>query len=60
VPAIPPPRAGLNPGCYGRIRIGGSGVISRANSSMDVRKILRFITRRVDYDNPTGSDALSI
>jgi hypothetical protein len=40
----------LNPACYGRIRIGGSGVISRANSSMDAREILRFITHRVDYD----------
>jgi len=40
----------LNPACYGRIPIGGSGVISRANSSMDAREILRFITDRVDYD----------
>ena len=37
VPAISPPRAGLNPACYGHIRIGGSGVISRANSSIDAR-----------------------
>ena len=29
VPAISPPRAGLNSACYGHIRIGGSGVISR-------------------------------
>jgi hypothetical protein len=52
VPAIPPPRAGLNPFRCGRIRIGGRGVISRANSSVDAQKILRFITHRVDYDKP--------
>jgi hypothetical protein len=40
----------LNPARYGRICTGGSGVISRANSSMDAREILRFITNRVDYD----------
>jgi hypothetical protein len=40
----------LNPACYGRICIGGSGVISRANSSMDAREILRFITHLVYYD----------
>ena len=59
MPAISPPRAGLNPACYGRIPIGGSGVISRANSSMDAREILRFIADRVDYDNPTGSAVLT-
>src|ERR1700751_4682744 len=41
VPAISPPRAGLNSARYGRIRIGGSGVISWANSSMDAREIPR-------------------
>jgi hypothetical protein len=50
VPAIPPPRVGLNPARYGRIRIDGSGVISRPNSSMDAPEILRFITHRLDYD----------
>jgi hypothetical protein len=25
---------------------------------MDARELLRFITDRVDYDNPTGSDVL--
>jgi hypothetical protein len=50
VPAIPPPRAGLNPARYGRICTVGSGVISRANSSMDVREIPRFIPHRLDYD----------
>jgi hypothetical protein len=30
--------------------MGGSGVISPANSSKDAREILGFITDRVDYD----------
>jgi len=33
----------LNSARYGRIRIGGSGVINRANSSMNAREILGFI-----------------
>jgi hypothetical protein len=50
VPAIPPPHAGLNPARYGRIRTGGSGVMSRAILSCDAREILGFITHRGDYD----------
>jgi hypothetical protein len=33
----------LNSARYGRIRIGGSGVINRANSSMNAQEILGFI-----------------
>jgi hypothetical protein len=33
----------LNSARYGRIRIGGSGVINRANSSMNAREILGII-----------------
>jgi hypothetical protein len=43
-------------GAAGRICTGGSGVISRANSSMDARGIPQFIPHRVDYDT---SDWLS-
>jgi hypothetical protein len=40
VPAISPPRAGLNPACYGRIRIGGSGVI-RPRAGLNRRRFGR-------------------
>jgi len=36
----------LNPARPDCIRIGGSGVINRANSSMNAREILGFITHR--------------